>query len=111
MPRFFDPASLNLQAIERQGDHTAQRRLTRLLKTGPAFCPVDEELTLLPRLGYFFDIRVLQECIRDNGGDLTFLEAYNKTRRILNITVSSANSYEAPLLLNYMTAPHVVRQT
>jgi hypothetical protein len=36
-------------------------------------------------------------------------EAFNKTRRILNITVSSSKTYEMPCLLNYLTAPNVVR--
>ena len=41
-------------------------------------------------------------------GDITFGEAFNKTRRILNITVSSASIYEMPRLLNYITAPNVI---
>ncbi|TPX70181.1 hypothetical protein SpCBS45565_g01886 [Spizellomyces sp. 'palustris'] len=35
-------------------------------------------------------------------------EAFNRTRRILNITVSSSTVYEMPRLLNYLTAPNVV---
>ena len=41
-------------------------------------------------------------------GDITFQEAYNRTRKILNITVSSASLYELPRLLNYITAPNVL---
>jgi len=41
-------------------------------------------------------------------GDLTFQEAYNRTRRILNIHVSSASLYELPKLLNYITSPTVI---
>lgn len=33
--------------------------------------------------GVVFDVEVLKECIRSNIGDVTFLEAYNRTRRIL----------------------------
>lgn len=54
------------------------------------------------------DIRVLQECVRANVGDLTFEEAYNRTKRILNISVSSSRTLEVPQLLNYLTAPNVV---
>jgi TAG lipase/steryl ester hydrolase/phospholipase A2/LPA acyltransferase len=39
---------------------------------------------------------------------MTFQEAYNRTRRILNICVSSASVYELPRLLNYVTAPNVM---
>lgn len=55
------------------------------------------------------DIKVLQECVRANVGDLTFEEAYNRTKRILNISVSSSRTLEVPELLNYLTAPNVVR--
>ncbi|GMF05176.1 unnamed protein product [Ambrosiozyma monospora] len=41
-------------------------------------------------------------------GDLTFREAYNRTGRILNITVSPASVFDQPTLLNYLTAPNVL---
>ncbi|XXQ35215.1 PNPLA domain-containing protein [Plasmodiophora brassicae] len=40
--------------------------------------------------------------------DMTFLEAYQKTGRILNITCTSENKWGAPIILNYITAPNVV---
>ncbi|EPQ63688.1 BgtA-21327 [Blumeria graminis f. sp. tritici] len=49
-------------------------------------------------------IRVMQDLL----GDMTFQEAYNRTRRILNICVSSASVYELPRLLNYITSPNVM---
>jgi TAG lipase/steryl ester hydrolase/phospholipase A2/LPA acyltransferase len=38
---------------------------------------------------------------------LTFQEAFDRTGRIINITVAPMNDYEPPRLLNYLTAPHV----
>jgi predicted acylesterase/phospholipase RssA len=61
--------------------------------------------------GHMFNVSVLNDCVRDNIGDLTFYEAYNKTRRILNITVSASGTFEMPRLLNYLTAPNVVYVT
>ncbi|KAI9801999.1 MAG: hypothetical protein M1825_003055 [Sarcosagium campestre] len=58
--------------------------------------------------GYFLDVRVLEQLLRANVGDLTFEEAYAKTRRVLNITVSTAGRSGVPSLLNYLTAPNVV---
>lgn len=58
--------------------------------------------------GVIYDIEVLKACIRNNVGDVTFQEAYNRTRRVLNITVSSSTKYEMPRLLNYLTAPNVL---
>lgn len=60
------------------------------------------------REGYFLDVKVLEDCVRANVGDLTFEEAYNRSKRILNITVATGGQGEVPTLLNYITAPSVV---
>lgn len=61
--------------------------------------------------GYFLDVKVLEECVRANIGDLTFEEAFDRSKRILNITVVPAGREGIPTLLNYITAPNVVRMT
>ncbi|PYI18757.1 patatin-like serine hydrolase [Aspergillus japonicus CBS 114.51] len=58
--------------------------------------------------GYFLDAEVLEECVRANLGDLTFEEAYARSKRILNITVATSNTNATPNLLNYLTAPNVL---
>ncbi|KAI2616181.1 patatin-domain-containing protein [Hypomontagnella submonticulosa] len=58
--------------------------------------------------GSWSDIKHLTRVMRDLLGDITFQEAYNRTRRICNICVSSASIYELPRLLNYVTAPNVM---
>ena len=58
--------------------------------------------------GSWADISNLTRVMRSLLGDLTFQEAYNRTRRICNICVSSASIYELPRLLNYVTAPNVM---
>ncbi|KAG9755217.1 patatin-domain-containing protein, partial [Aureobasidium melanogenum] len=58
--------------------------------------------------GALFDISNLIRVMKDLLGDMTFQEAYNRTRRILNIGVSTASLYELPRLLNYITAPNVM---
>lgn len=68
-------------------------------------------LTCLSRFlkyGTWYDNQNLQETMIDFLGDLTFREAYNRTGRILNITVSSASVHEHPRILNYLTAPSVL---
>lgn len=40
--------------------------------------------------------------------DVTFLDAYQRTNRFLNVTVTAADTNEPPRMLNYLTAPHVV---
>lgn len=62
------------------------------------------------REGYFLDVNVLEECVRANVGDMTFEEAYARTKRVLNITVDTSGRGGVPNLLNYLTAPNVVRQ-
>jgi TAG lipase/steryl ester hydrolase/phospholipase A2/LPA acyltransferase len=58
--------------------------------------------------GSWANIDNLTRVMRVWLGDLTFQEAYNRTRRICNICVSSASLYELPRLLNYITAPNVL---
>ena len=60
------------------------------------------------KYGALYDISHLTRVMRDLIGDMTFQEAYNRTRKILNICVSSASLYELPRLLNYITAPNVL---
>ena len=87
----------------------------------------DEELTGLLEPGYvdfewskmfgFIDIlkgkgvldpKQLLKSINRTIPDMTFLEAYEHTNRILNISVSPADSHQFPRLLNYLTAPNVL---
>ncbi|KAG6016043.1 hypothetical protein E4U43_004306 [Claviceps pusilla] len=58
--------------------------------------------------GYFLDVTVLEDCVRANVGDLTFEEAYNRSKRVLNITVATEGQGGVPTLLNYITAPNVL---
>ncbi|KAI6782661.1 Lipase-like protein [Emericellopsis cladophorae] len=58
--------------------------------------------------GSWSDIKHLTRVMRELTGDITFQEAYNRTRRILNICVSTTSIYELPRLLNYITAPNVM---
>ncbi|TLD16913.1 uncharacterized protein PgNI_02333 [Pyricularia grisea] len=57
---------------------------------------------------YWYDETNLVRVMRNLIGDVTFREAYNRTRRICNITVSIANNIELPRLLNYRTSPDVM---
>ena len=64
--------------------------------------------------GVLMDVQVLLQFAKDNIGDMTFLEAYRKTGRVLNIQVSrycSETGGEASWLLNYLTAPDVLIST
>lgn len=99
----LDGVGLDLSAFERRKEvngggnsdsswfGTFYRRMERLL-----------------RKGYLFDVAVLEECVRANVGDLTFEEAYARSKRILNITVATTGKNGTPNLLNYLTAPNVV---
>jgi predicted acylesterase/phospholipase RssA len=54
------------------------------------------------------DQSLLKKSIDRNIPEMTFLEAYVHTNRILNITVSPADPNQFPRLLNYLTAPNVL---
>jgi TAG lipase / steryl ester hydrolase / phospholipase A2 / LPA acyltransferase len=77
------------------------------------FGPEKEESFLVKaarfaKFGALFGINHLERVMQGLLGDLTFQEAYNRTRRILNISVSTASVHELPRLLNYITAPNVI---
>lgn len=54
------------------------------------------------------DIDKLQQCVRANVGDLTFLEAYQLSHRAFNVSIASATQSEPRRLLNHLTAPDVL---
>ncbi|KAL1898637.1 Lipase 5 [Ceratocystis pirilliformis] len=58
--------------------------------------------------GSWNDVDNLDRVMRGMIGDITFREAYNRSRRILNICVSTPSSHDMPRLLNYITAPNVL---
>jgi predicted acylesterase/phospholipase RssA len=89
LPDLFNMRNVNFTAFEPSG--SIRRKLHRLFTKG-----------------VLMDINKLQACIRANIGDVTFKEAYEKTKRILNITVTPVNSFGVPQLLNYLTAPNVL---
>lgn len=92
LPNVFTPEGIDLTAFaHKRPSGNVKRKLKRLLKHG-----------------YLMDIKVLIDCVKANVGDLTFEEAYKKTKRVLNISVSSTRVNEVPQLLNYLTAPNVV---
>lgn len=72
------------------------------------FATLTRRVKRFVREGYFLDVGVLEQVLRANVGDLTFEEAYTRTKRVLNITVSTTGGGGVPNLLNYLTAPNVV---
>lgn len=58
--------------------------------------------------GNLYDINNLNRVMKLYLGDMTFIEAYNRTNRILNICVSNEDPREQLSVLNYVTAPNVL---
>ena len=57
--------------------------------------------------GYALDIRTLETALRENVGEYTFQDAFDRTGRIVNIVVTPTASGRIPMVLNYLTSPHV----
>ncbi|CAM9431088.1 unnamed protein product [Phaeothamnion confervicola] len=53
------------------------------------------------------DTEFFRSVMQHNVGNFTFQEAFDRTGRIVNITVAPRNRTDPPRLLNYLTAPHV----
>jgi TAG lipase/steryl ester hydrolase/phospholipase A2/LPA acyltransferase len=54
------------------------------------------------------DAEHLERFLRGNIGEYTFEEAFKKTKRFINISVSPVGSNQSPRLLNYLTTPHLL---
>ncbi|KAJ5909088.1 hypothetical protein N7495_001770 [Penicillium taxi] len=92
----IDGETIDLSAFDITSDgeswtRTFLRRILRLIRTG-----------------HLYDMELLEDSIHSHVGDLTFEEAYARSKRILNITVATAGKTGTPNLLNYLTAPNVL---
>ncbi|RKO98149.1 hypothetical protein CXG81DRAFT_11110, partial [Caulochytrium protostelioides] len=95
LPSFALPEHINLDVFESEAERAQP-------------WPRLQKIVRFLRDGVVFDPAVFSAAIQDNVGMLTFQEAYNRTRRVLNITVSSSTAFEMPRMLNYLTAPNVL---
>ena len=108
---FLNGESINLAAFARP---KKEAKSSKDLTNGESdrdvgwFESLDQKVRQFVREGFFLDVRVLEECVRANVGDMTFEEAYIRTKRVLNITVVTSGTSGVPNLLNYLTAPNVV---
>ncbi|CAN6641859.1 triacylglycerol lipase 5 [Trichomonascus vanleenenianus] len=69
---------------------------------------ITDRIARFLKYGTWFDNKYLSNTMRDMLGDITFQEAYYRTHRVLNVTVSPSSVHEMPKLLNYLTAPNVL---
>jgi NTE family protein len=58
--------------------------------------------------GSVMDPKQLMEHIHNNIGDYTFKEAFEKTGRVLNISVSATRKRQRPRVLNHLTTPNLL---
>lgn len=107
LPTICRGSGINLDAFVRAQLQRSTSRLSSWL--GSSFlATLRRRYKRYRATSHFFDIDVLRQCTRDNLGDITFEEAYEKTGRILNINIAMAEVAGTPQLLNYITAPHVL---
>jgi TAG lipase/lysophosphatidylethanolamine acyltransferase len=108
LPRFLSGESIDLSAFA--GDKGVLTEESQ--SSGTSFrgwwATLTRRIRRWFREGYFLDVTILEDCVRANVGELTFEEAYNRTKRVLNITVATTGRGGVPNLLNYLTAPNVV---
>ncbi len=82
----FEPSGLDLEAFQSLGLREALRG------------------------GAMMDGGQLERCLAANIGEYSFVEAFERTRRIICVTVSPAEPHQHGRILNYLTAPHVLMQ-
>ena len=108
LPNVLNGEGIDLSAFEAHGRQVSEDQKKGSWYRGTGWETLIRRAKRFWREGYFLDVRVLEECVKANVGDLTFEEAYNRSKRILNITVATEGKQGVPTLLNYITAPNVV---
>lgn len=66
------------------------------------------KLSQMREHGTAMDEQQLHEHILTNVGSATFAEAFARSGRVLNITVSPTRTHQKPRILNYLTSPDVL---
>ncbi|CAK7566955.1 MAG: triacylglycerol lipase [Sporothrix epigloea] len=116
LPDLLDGVSIDLSAfdaVRKSAEQREKKHGNSSDKTVLHTCRTRWE-TLHRRLarfwneGYFLDVTILEQCVRDNTGDMTFEEAFQRTGRTLNITVVTGGAADVPSVLNFVTAPNVL---
>ncbi|CRG85621.1 putative triacylglycerol lipase C1450,16c [Talaromyces islandicus] len=100
---FLNSDKIDLTAFGQQNSGASDGK-----KSGNWLQKVIRSLRRYFKEGSLLDVKILEECVRANVGDMTFEEAYAKSKRILNITVAASGKGTFPNLLNYLTAPNVL---
>lgn len=108
LPGVLKGDGIDLSAFANHAKEKAQEYGSASLSTSTRWGTLLRRVRRFYREGYFLDVKVLEECVRANVGDLTFEEAYVRSKRVLNITVATAGQGGVPTLLNYLTTPNVV---
>ena len=108
LPRFLGGESIDLSAFAGVESSSTDDGQQPAASFGDWWAILTRRIRRWLREGHFLDATVLEDCVRANVGDLTFEEAYNRTKRVLNITVATTGRGGVPNLLNYLTAPNVV---
>lgn len=109
LPDILTPEGIDLTAFSKRGSRVSatDEEKSYNFEYQSWYTTSRRRLKRLWQEGHLLDMTVLSECVRANVEDLTFEEAYLKTKRVLNITVPSTDG-GIPVLLNYLTAPSVV---
>lgn len=106
---FFQP--LRTSSRRKYRDNKYKNEAFWQLLVPPALRWMGERLwnVLLHSDGFLkMDTDYFRTILRHNIGPATFQEAFDRTGRIVNITVAPRNRTDPPRLLNYLTAPHVL---
>lgn len=101
MHNLLVPGGVDLSLLSHSEQGTRLRRLKRLFTEGHLF-----DVKYIPFVLHS-DPSVISSIVQDQLGDLTFQEAYEKSRRVLNVIIPFEGG-KRPVLMNFLTTPNVV---
>lgn len=110
LPKVIAGTSMGAIVAGFAGTHT-DAEISEILQD-PAkrhFQPIKlKKLSEIFSTGSILDEKQLEACILANTSEETFLEAYQRTGRAINITISPTRAGQKPRILNYKTVPNAL---
>lgn len=101
MESLLMPGGVDLSPLSHSEQGTRLRRLRRLFTEGHLF----DVRYFLPIVSTYRS--VISSLVKKQLGDMTFSEAYEKTRRVLNVIIPFEGGRRS-ILMNFLTTPNVV---
>ncbi|KAL1957867.1 hypothetical protein VTO42DRAFT_5432 [Malbranchea cinnamomea] len=104
----FKGEGVDLSVLKPEERAKRRRRNLTGSEAGGSLARLFRRLALLLSECCCVDLGVLEECARVNIGDMTFEEAYMRTKRVLSITLPIPRKWDRRNMMNHLQTPYIL---